>query len=259
MAENIKDKVKEQFSKNAEKYVTSVSHATGSDLAKLVEWLQPLPNWKVLDVATGGGHVAKTLSPHVEQIFSTDLTREMLAAARNHLSASCRNVFYVVADAEALPFLDEVFDVVTCRIAAHHFPHPDQFVREVSRVLKPGGKFVLIDNIAPEDKRLDQFINTLEKLRDQSHGRCYSLAEWRQWFADSGLEIRNSEVRKKTYDFPVWVRRTTESEEQVQSVVEHIRGADPAALDYFAVEQAEGEIRSLQIDEWMVLAEKAAN
>ena len=258
MEENIKDKVKEQFSKNAEKYVASVSHATGSDLAKMVEWLKPSGDWIVLDVATGGGHAAKTLSPYVGQIFSTDLTRQMLTAARNHLSQSCSNIFYVVADAEALPFLDGVFDVVTCRIAAHHFPHPEKFVREVSRVLKPGGKFVLIDNVAPEDKQLDQFVNTLEKLRDHSHGRSYSLSEWKQWFADSGLAIRNEDLHKKKFDFPVWVRRTTESEEQVQTVIDHVLGADASVLDYFAVEQENGEIRSLQIDEWMVLTEKAA-
>ena len=258
MQENIKDKVKEQFSKNAEKYVASVSHATGTDLQAMVEWLKPESSWIVLDVATGGGHVTKTLSPHVSQIISTDLTREMLSAARNHVSQSCSNVFYVVADAEALPFLDGVFDLVTCRIAAHHFPHPEAFVREVSRVLKPGGKFVLIDNIAPEDQHLDQFVNTMEKLRDHSHGRCYSISEWTKWFDDSQLQQIKSESRRKTFDFPVWVRRTTESEEQVESVVRHILGADPSILDYFSVEHENGEIRSLQIDEWMVLLEKAA-
>lgn len=256
MEEQIKDKVKQQFAKNAEKYVTSVSHAKGSDLQTMVEWLQPQSDWTALDVATGGGHVAKTLSPYVQQVFSTDLTREMLATARNHLAPSCDNIAYVVADAEELPFLDSVFDLVTCRIAAHHFPHPDRFVKEVSRVLKPGGKLVLIDNVAPQDPVLDQFVNTMEKLRDHSHGRCYTLAEWKGWFADNRLAVVKEESSKKTYDFPVWVRRTTESDEQVQAVIDHVLSAEPPVVDYFSVQTENGEIRSVQIDGWMVLAEK---
>jgi ubiquinone/menaquinone biosynthesis C-methylase UbiE len=252
----LKAKVKEQFGKNAEKYVASVSHAKAADLTTLVEWLQPELNWSALDVATGGGHVTKALSSHVGHITSTDLTQQMLAAARKHVSESCSNVSYVVADAEALPFLTDTFDAVVCRIAAHHFPNPAKFVHEVSRVLKPGGKFLLIDNVSPDDPSLDHFVNTMEKLRDESHGRCYSVKEWQQWFSDEGLIVRSSELRKKTFDFPVWVRRTTQSEEQVVSVVNHILSADESTAHYFAVEKDEAGIRSIQIDEWMVMAEK---
>lgn len=120
--EKIKETVKDQFARNAEKYVTSETHAKGDDLALMVEWMQPKGDWTVLDIATGGGHVTKHLSPHVAHIFATDLTREMLATAQRHLSRTCENVWYMVADAEELPFLDQTFDVVTCRIAAHHFP-----------------------------------------------------------------------------------------------------------------------------------------
>ncbi|KIL35496.1 methylase [Cohnella kolymensis] len=254
--QDIKKKVKEQFGKNAEKYVASVSHANASDLAALVEWLKPEQSWSVLDVATGGGHVSKALSPHVSHVTSTDLTLQMLSAARKHVSESCSNVSYVVADAEALPFLNDTFDAAACRIAAHHFPNPAQFVHEVSRILKPGGKFLLIDNVSPEDKSLDRFVNTMEKLRDESHGRCYSVEEWQQWFAQEGLAVRHSELRKKKFDFPVWVRRTAQSEEQVMSVVNHILSADEPTARYFSVEKDAGQIVSIQIDEWMVMAEK---
>lgn len=252
----IKETVKNVFSRNAEKYVTSGTHAKGDDLDLLVEWLQPRPNWQALDIATGGGHVSKRLSPHVSQVFATDLTREMLAAARNHLRAGCDNVRFIVADAENLPFLDETFDAVTCRIAAHHFPDAAAFIREASRVLKPGGRLLLIDNIVPDDKRIDAFVNTLEKLRDESHGRCYSISEWSAWLAASNLSIKRDRTRKKTFEFPSWVRRTTRSEEQVRRVERHILEADDELKAYIGVVLADGQIVNIHIDEWMVLAEK---
>lgn len=255
--DSIKKQVIEQFSGNAEKYVTSVSHATGPDLTELVEWLQPDPAWSLLDIATGGGHVAKTLAPHVDRVYATDLTRTMLESARRHLAPLRGNVTYVVADAEALPFLDATFDAAVCRIAAHHFPNPASFVAEASRVLKLGGAFVLIDNISPPDPKLDQFMNTTEKTRDESHVRCYSEAEWRAWFQANGLEVKASKIRKKTFDFPVWVKVTTRSDEQVEQVANHLLGADAVTAEYFGIQRDGDTIRSFHIDEWMVMLQKA--
>lgn len=253
----IKTKVQEVFSINADKYVTSHTHATGADLALLVNWLQPDPNWNVLDIATGGGHATKTLSPHVSHIFATDLTKQMLEAARKHLSSeSCNNVTYLVADAESLPFLDQSFDTVVCRIAAHHFPNPKKFVQEVSRVLKIDGKFLLIDNVSPDQPELDLFINEMEKLRDHSHGRCYTIAEWMLWFEEYGLQVQQANLRKKKFNFPDWVKRTAQSEAQVQTVVGHILKASQETLDYIHADIVDGDIRSIQIDEWMALASK---
>ena len=255
--DQIKARVQEQFSKNAEKYVSSDTHAKGTDLPTMAVWLEPTKDWIILDVATGGGHVSKTLSPHVGHVFATDLTSQMLATAKDHLSSSnCNNVWYVVADAEQLPFLDHTFDAVACRIAAHHFPNPQHFVAEVARVLKPGGKLLLIDNIAPENSELDGFMNTTEKLRDDSHGRCYSISEWNNWFNDHNLTVMKSELRRKTFDFPVWVRRTTDSEEQVHSVVNHILSARKDIQEYFSIVMENGDIQSFQIDEWMVMVQK---
>lgn len=253
---DVKAMVQEQFGKNAEKYVASESHAKANDLLEMIEWLNPDAGGLALDIATGGGHVTKALSPHVAQVFSTDLTLEMLETAKKHLDQTCNNVSYVLADSEALPFLNESFDIVVCRIAAHHFPNPDRFIREVNRVLKPGGKFLLIDNVSPEDHQLDAFINKVEKLRDRSHNRCYSTSEWNQWIEATDLIQDRSRLRKKTYDFPVWVQRTTESEAQVRQVEEHILTASQELQSYFSVTLKGDQILSLQIDEWMVMYTK---
>ncbi|WP_046176445.1 class I SAM-dependent methyltransferase [Domibacillus indicus] len=255
-AEAAKQKVKKQFGQSAEQYVTSSTHSTGTDLSLLQEWLQLAPDSVVLDIATGGGHAAKALAPYTARIYATDLTVEMLEAARKHLDQYADNVFYMAADAEALPFLSDTFDAVTCRIAAHHFPNPDLFVKEAARVLKPGGRFILIDNISPEDKLLDTFVNQLESLRDPSHVRSYAVSEWKEWLNKSNLNIVNEQVRRKILGYPEWVRRTASSAEQIQKVDAHLHSADQAAASHFSIQIHNGSIHSFELDEWMVMAEK---
>ncbi|TKC18043.1 class I SAM-dependent methyltransferase [Robertmurraya kyonggiensis] len=254
--DNIKSKVMDQFGKHAEKYVTSELHANGADLQTLIEWLQPQKTEIVLDIATGGGHVAKALSPYASQVIATDLTKEMLANTAMHLKPVCPNVSYVIADAENLPFLDDTFDIVTCRIAAHHFPNPHDFINEVARVLKPNGSFLLIDNVAPKEKHLAEFINSLEALRDESHARCLSIEVWRNLFASSHLQVIQSEYFKKTYTLPSWIERTANSQEQIDRVNQFIFDASEESQKYFNISYENGVIQFLQIDGWIVMCKK---
>ncbi|WP_442951163.1 class I SAM-dependent methyltransferase [Paenibacillus sp. 481] len=257
--QDVKASVQETFGANAHKYVASESHAKGDDLSLMVEWMQPQTDWTALDIATGGGHVAKNLAPHVAHVTVTDLTRNMLAAARGFITEHADNVSFVVADAEQLPFLDGTFDIVTCRIAAHHFPNPSQFAKEAARVLKPHGKLLFIDNIAPEEPHLDTFMNTVEKLRDDSHFRCHTISEWTAWLEAEGLVHVQSRTRKKTQSYPTWVRRTTRSDEQIEQVTKYILDGTPEQHTYHELQVADGNIVSFSIDEWMVLFEKGAD
>lgn len=251
--EQVKKIVQEQFGTHADKYVTSSTHSKGTDI--LQGWLQLSSDAMVLDIATGGGHAAKALAPHAAYVFATDLTKDMLANTRSYL-ASEPNIFFVTADAEALPFLDNTFDAVVCRIAAHHFPNPARFVQEVGRVLKPGGKFLLIDNVSPDDKEFDKFVNHLERIRDISHVRSYSLSEWDAWFKQAGLEKVNDNLRKKRFNYKEWVMRTTSSEEQVNEVDQHILSANEKIKKYYSINLYGDTIDSFEIDEWMVLLKK---
>lgn len=190
--------VVEQFGKKAREYVVSRGHAQGLDLQRIIEWTHPEKGWKALDIATGGGHVARTLHPHVGLVIATDLTWNMLTAAREaNVKAGADDVIYLMADAENLPFLDETFDIVTCRIAPHHFTDKGAFVREVSRVLKSKGIFIMIDNVVPGDTELGMLMNTFEKMRDRSHVECASVEEWKSMLAGSNLEILKEDVEKK--------------------------------------------------------------
>ena len=148
-----------RFAASAQAYVTSVSHARGDELPRLVEAarsrLGDLAGRRALDVATGGGHTARALAAAGAHVTVSDLTPEMLAAAEAHLreAVPAAALTFVVAAAEALPFDDGAFEVVSCRIAAHHFGDPRAFLAEARRVLAPGGVLLLVDNVAPEDAR----------------------------------------------------------------------------------------------------------
>ncbi|CDQ21463.1 Ubiquinone/menaquinone biosynthesis C-methylase UbiE [Halobacillus karajensis] len=255
MSDEWKRRVKEVFSKNKQAYVDSATHRKQSDLEAIVEWLTPTPAQKALDIATGGGHVSRALSPYCGIVFATDLTKDMLENTAYHLS-SYKNIEYIIADAEGLPFIEKTFDIVTCRIAPHHFPSPDTFVMEVTRVLKETGKFLLIDNIAPEDKKLDQFYNHFEKKRDYSHVRALKISEWEQLFIKNGLSIKNSLTRKKRMPFQDWVSRTTDNEANQKEIESLFRQASPEAKCHFSICEENGQIQSFAIDEYMVLVEK---
>ena len=207
-AEAIKERVRENFGRAAEAYVSSAGHAHGSDLRVLLEWAAPQPTDRALDVSTGGGHTALALAPHVARVTASDLTPKMLAAARRFLtSQSVTNADYVVADAERLPFLDASFDLVTVRIAPHHYADIRQAVREMARVLVPGGRLVVIDNVAPEDALLDEYMNKWEQWRDPSHVRAYRASEWQIFFAEAGLREERTQTDRKTHPFADWVER----------------------------------------------------
>ena len=152
---DIHQKVKAQFGRTAEAYVSSKGHAKGADLQLMVEVAGEVEGLRALDIATGGGHTALAFAKAGAIVTATDLTPTMLERASEFITAElgedADRARFELAAAEDLPFADASYEIVTCRIAPHHFADPEAFVREVARVLVPGGRFFLIDNIAPED------------------------------------------------------------------------------------------------------------
>ncbi|WP_282937180.1 class I SAM-dependent methyltransferase [Paenibacillus sp. RC67] len=205
---DIKEQVKAQFGANAAKYVDSPRHASGNDLNILMEWVKSEQAGKALDIATGGGHCALAVAAHVREVTTLDMTPEMLQEAESFLTGKgCTNVNYVQGDAENLPFGDEEFDLVVCRIAAHHFPDVERFIEESSRVLKTGGCFILMDNIAPESDILDALYNDVEKRRDPSHFRAWKKTEWMSRVELAGLRVEQLLQTGKPFEFESWCTR----------------------------------------------------
>ena len=207
--------VQERFGTFAATYATSRPHARGNSLLRLVELVAPQASWIALDIATGAGHVALALAPRLAHVVASDLTPQMLAVARGLArERGMANMSFVEMRAEALPFADATFDLVTCRIAPHHFDNVSQFVVESARVLRPGGVFGLVENISPDTSMMegdaatlsaaaDEY-NAFERLRDPSHVRCLTLSEWRDLVARAGLKEQHVELLDKPMVFGPW-------------------------------------------------------
>jgi ubiquinone/menaquinone biosynthesis C-methylase UbiE len=256
-AEEIKERVRAAFGAAAESYVTSERHRSGDDLAILVEWALPVSTDRALDISTGGGHAALAIAPHVHSVAVTDLTPRMLTTARSFLTEQgVANAAFVIADAERLPFLDASFDLVTVRIAPHHYADALHAVREMARVLTPGGRLLFIDNIAPEDPELDQIMNDWERRRDPSHVRAYTETEWRSMLAEAGLTVTRAETRRKGYLFAGWVERMHLPDAERATLEADMLAAPSQVRDYFAIQEQDGHVVSWTGDYLILRAEK---
>jgi ubiquinone/menaquinone biosynthesis C-methylase UbiE len=200
--------VQKKFGDAAADYATSTVHAKGESLGRLIDLVGPQSKWRVLDVATGAGHMALALAPHVAKVTATDITAAMLAETRKLAHArGLHNVRTGNAKAENLPFPDMSFDLVTCRLAAHHFRSAPAFAAEAFRVLMPGGRLGLVDNISPEEDGVAAAYNAFEKLRDPSHGTCLSLDAWRAILEKAGFAVEHAETLDQDIEFAPWSAR----------------------------------------------------
>jgi ubiquinone/menaquinone biosynthesis C-methylase UbiE len=232
-ASDAKSLSRERYGRLAEGYVTSEAHAKGQDLARLVEIARPQPDWVVLDVATGGGHTALKFAPHVSRVTATDITPRMLEKAEVFVRENgIRNVEFRPADAEDLPFDDESYDLVTCRIAPHHFPDPARFVREGARVLRPGGLLLVQDHVLPDDGEVARYVGGFERLRDPSHNRAYSEREWVGMYRAAGLEVEHAEQMVKQHQFIAWAERQNCGAETMTKLVRMIDDAPEAVAEW---------------------------
>jgi ubiquinone/menaquinone biosynthesis C-methylase UbiE len=261
-----KQLVQEQFGANAAAYATSTVHAKGASLARLVELLQPQPHWQTLDVATAAGHTAFIIAPHVAHVTATDLTPEMLpVAAKVAAEKGITNVTLETADAEDLPYANNTFDLVTCRIAPHHFPNIPQFLSESARVLKPDGVLAVVDNVVPgsrlRGKKADQirragaYVNAFEKLRDPSHGRALSLEEWLDGFVAAGFAVTHHETARKQMEFDSWATRLGASPETIVRLRAMLLQAPQPALEFLTPQQA-GDRIDFYLTEAIVIGKK---
>jgi len=198
--------VDRQFGPVAAAYLSSPVHAQGADLAKTAALLRGAG--RVLDVGCGAGHLSFAVAPAVGEVVASDLSPGMLDAVRDEAQRrGLANLTTQQASAEALPFADASFDAVCTRYSAHHWADLAAGLAEIRRVLKPGGRVVVIDVVSPEDPLLDSHLQTLELLRDASHVRDHSIAQWTTHLENAGLYVAYTEAWQLPMQFDSWVAR----------------------------------------------------
>jgi SAM-dependent methyltransferase len=239
--------VQKQFGRTAAAYIESASHARGEDLDRIVALATEHGGERVVDVGTGVGHTLRRVAPSFRGAVGVDATREMLEAGIGVLrGAGVNNTLLVQADATALPIASGSTDVVTSRLAAHHFADAAGAFREIARILGPGGLFVLVDNYAPDDGMLDRFINELETLRDPSHVRNHTVAGWRELLERAGLRTTvdsDTSVTKLTTEN--WLERSQTPADRAEDVRRRLRTASPSAVAAFQIAPTTFAVRKL--------------
>ncbi len=250
--------VQRQFGSNAQAYVHSVVHAQGQSLKRMLELAAPQPDWLALDVAPGGGHSALAIAGQARLVIGLDLTLAMLQAARAYATGlGVQNVLWVQGDGGELPFPAASFDLVTCRVALHHFPAQGAAIADWARVLRPGGRLVLVDNISPDDPAAAAYVNAFEKLRDPSHGALQSLDTLAGFCRDTGLEVLHQERLYKPMNFQQWMERMAVGAGDRVRLTEML-WSSPPAVRAFLDPQGSGAATTFSLHEGIILAAKAA-
>jgi ubiquinone/menaquinone biosynthesis C-methylase UbiE len=230
--------VAQQFGSTARAYLESVAHATGEDLELLARDVATVPDAVVLDLGCGAGHASFAVAPHAASVIAYDLTSQMLAVVKHEAAArKLRNITTVQGMAEELPFPDARFDIVITRTSAHHWHDVPAALREARRVLKPGGRMLMIDTAGGDTPLLDTHLQAVEILRDPSHIRDYTAQEWLGFFRDAGFI--NAALQKQwplPIEFASWIERMRTPPERVAAIHSMWNTAPDEVRRYFAVQ-----------------------
>lgn len=252
-----KEDVARQFDRMSAAYSSSEGHAGGDDLETLIEFAAPAQSMRVLDVATGSGNTAAALAPFVASVVAIDIAPGMLARTRELAARKgIANLTTALMDVESLEFADATFDLVTSRIAPHHFIDIARATREIARVLKPGGAYIVEDSVVPDDPALDAFMNHVEKLRDPTHVRSLTAPQWTTLLRSAGLVETRSTTCPKAHGFAAWIARAGMDEPSAERVYDAFAAAPPAAIEAFAIVFEDGRAARFTDDKIIIRAEK---
>jgi SAM-dependent methyltransferase len=211
--------VADQFGPQAAAYVASPVHAKGEDLDALAALLRARPGGRVLDLGCGGGHVSFTASPFAAEVVAYDLSADMLSAvAATARQRGLGNIVTRQGSVEALPFDAAEFDIVLTRFSAHHWLDLAAALAEARRVIKPSGFAVFMDGASPGAALLDTHVQAIELLRDPSHVRDYSAAEWQQALTVAGFAPGRLLRRRLPLEFQPWIERMRTAPEHVRAI-----------------------------------------
>ncbi|HXG48519.1 MAG TPA: class I SAM-dependent methyltransferase [Methylomirabilota bacterium] len=235
---------REQFGRQSHRYGRGHILENVDDVRAALEFIQLPARADVLDLATGAGHTGLLLARLGHRVTLADIAQPMLDRAAATARERGLNVVTCQHPAESCPYAPASFDLVTCRVAPHHFSSPDQFVREVSRVLRPEGWFLLIDgSVMDGQPEAEEWLHQVEKLRDPSHNRFLTPSAWTALCQRHGLEVIHAELKPLEQPDLNWYFETAATPtENRRKVLELVRNAPPSARRLFRLAEEDGQI-----------------
>lgn len=242
-----------QFNAHADQYAASEVHRSGPSLPVLIAFAAPTPDDVVLDVATGTGNTALALAPCVSRVTGLDLADGMLAHARDRAAREgIGNAQFQTGSAEHLPFPDASFTLVTSRHAPHHFRDLSRFLAEAARVLTPGGRLVIADQVSPTP-HLQPWIDAYQRRRDPSHFAQRTALEWRDLAERAGFRWAEETLVPYRLDFAWWTAQSGSSPEAVQELRKMVASLTPDEQAAIGAEfSTDGQLLA-HVDQMMVV------
>lgn len=215
------DEIRRQFSRQAALFneegrtLSSVEY-----LQWVVDRLNLKPNFLVLDVAAGTGHLGRAIAPKVQRVIAVDMTPEMLQQGVGEAArAGIANIVFEQGRAEKLHYPDDSFDMVVTRLSLHHFTDPHPAIREMARVCRPGKQIGVMDMVSPDDTAMAARYNRIERLRDPSHTRCLTIAELQMALTDAGLTNVETASRNIEVNLNSWMDLTG-AEAEIRRIIQ---------------------------------------
>ena len=213
----------------------SVQRLTGPDF---LEGTTPY-RWAV-DIGTGAGFTAFAMTEVSERVVATDITQPMLRQAKRiGGERELGNLSLSQNAAESLPFSDGSLDLITCRVAAHHFRDFEAALNEARRTLRSGGSLVIADSIAPGGRRRRRVDERHRAAQGFSHIENRKISVITGMLADRGFEVVGSEHERVYLWFNDWVLRTKVSESEVAALRREFQEATPEVTEAFQVGELE--------------------
>lgn len=241
--DEIQQASQEQFARQSHRYAKGHILENIQDVREAANAIPLPPKARVLDIATGAGHTALFFAALGHEVTAADIAPPMLERVRE---AACRRSLPITTNlhsAEQLPYDDASFDLVTCRVAAHHFSSPEDFVRETARVLKPGGWFLLIDGSVQDDQNeAEEWMHQVEKLRDPSHHRMLTPRAWSRLCEQNGLAVQTAALTQfKQPDLNWYFETAATSPENRKAALQLIANAPASTRALFQIAEEDGK------------------
>ena len=244
MSKKHTEAIQKQFTKTAEAFSTLAVRDTPEVVGEKIAFIKPELTDVALDVACGPGALVLALAPRVRWARGVDLTEEMVRRARRtQLERSIPNASFDLGEAEHLPYA-AAFDLVTCQCSIHHMPKPELALKEMTRVMKPEGRLVIIDTVGPESDAKFDLHNRIEVARDPSHTLSLRLTTFLEMFERLGLEVARQTLKRRPRSFNQWMLRAglEPSHKRYQETRRLMEESIPGDRAGFAPQPQDGDI-----------------